>query len=48
LEKGAFAHLEVQGPDNPSEFEQDVHHDAGTPVPTAPVTPFSISEERLP
>ncbi|HEY1296166.1 MAG TPA: copper-containing nitrite reductase [Chloroflexota bacterium] len=48
LEKGAFAHLQVQGADNPAEFEQNAHHDAGTPVRAAPQSPFSITEERLP
>jgi nitrite reductase (NO-forming) len=48
LEKGAFAHLDVQGNDNPTEFEQNAHHDAGTPVPAAPASPFSITEEPTP
>ena len=47
LEKGAFAHLDVQGNDNPVEFEQNAHHDAATPVPAAPQRPFSITEEPL-
>jgi nitrite reductase (NO-forming) len=48
LEKGAFAHLDVQGNDNPAEFEQNAHQDAGTPVPAAPASPFTITEEPLP
>ena len=48
LEKGAFAHLRVQGADNPTEFEQNAHHDASTPLPAAPQTPVLITEEPLP
>jgi nitrite reductase (NO-forming) len=48
LEKGAFAHLNVQGNDNPTLFEQNAHQDAGTPVLTAPANPFSVTEEPQP
>jgi hypothetical protein len=48
LEKGAFAHFRVLGNDNPAEFEQDAHHDAGTPVPAAPPNSFTITEQPLP
>jgi nitrite reductase (NO-forming) len=46
LEKGAYAHLQVQGADNPVEFEQNVHHvESGTPItqPDAPL--FQVTEE---
>lgn len=45
LEKGAFAHFVVQGPDNPDVFEQDAHHDAGTPIPAPPANSFTITEQ---
>ena len=48
LEKDAFAHLQVQGADSLAEFEQNAHHDSGTPVPVAPDSPFTITEQPQP
>jgi hypothetical protein len=49
LEKGAFAHLRVDGPDNLPLFEQNYHHDAsGTAVTQEPAQPFTLTEEPLP
>jgi nitrite reductase (NO-forming) len=49
LEKGAFAHLQVQGADNPTEFQQNVHHvDSGTPITELPSKLFEVTEEPPP
>jgi nitrite reductase (NO-forming) len=44
LEKGAFADLHVEGPDNPLLFQQNYHDPAPA---TTGASPFSISEEPL-
>jgi nitrite reductase (NO-forming) len=50
LEKGAFAHLRVSGADNPSEFQQNVHHTevSSTPATQSPDPPFQITQEPAP
>jgi len=50
LEKGAFAHLRISGPDNLAEFEQNVHHATpeGAPVAQSPGPPFTITQEPAP
>jgi nitrite reductase (NO-forming) len=46
LEKGAFAHLQVQGADNPAEFEQNVMHVHDTTPAQSPL--FQVTEEPPP
>jgi nitrite reductase (NO-forming) len=49
LEKGAFAHLQVQGADNPVEFEQNVHHgDNARPITQLDLPAFQVTEESPP
>src|SRR5258708_4889607 len=43
LEKGAYAHLHVQGDENPSEFEQNPHHTSG--ALTEPTPLYAVTEE---
>jgi hypothetical protein len=49
LEKGAFAHLRVDGADNLPLFEQNYHHAApASPLTQEPPQSFTITTEPLP